>query len=261
MQGAQLMSLVLQLQGGQQQLQGGQQQLQQQVQRLASQRFNTTRYSSASVLGQEMIEKAIKRDPVTISDADREEAGRWLARAKSKDARLYQAWVAATSHDSKLPEAGGTQDVLSRMLPFQPAAAGTQRPLQLYDTHDRASVCGDLRPDMVCSTASAMVPSCAAAVLELKGQTQPFNSPANFHQVCVRVRRLAEGVGGGGAGSITNEATLHSAPWDWLHAGGVVRCCNLSSTARGGPRSGASGVDGPEAHPAAADEARIRRFL
>jgi len=151
---------------------------------------------SATTLGGHIISQAQPVDLVTVDSAAITEAAAWVNRAGAAGQAWQQATQApGTRASSTLLEGGeaGTQAILSAMLGTQPSGS-----LRLHDTHTSPSVCGVLKPDVVCTVATdggsshPMLPTNTVLILDIKRQGVPYNSPANIHQICSYGRALLD---------------------------------------------------------------------
>ena len=173
-------------------LQAIQLQLQQQKQQLERLEVICTRQPSAVMslteVGRTVVRTAKKANLVPISSGAAAAAVCWRA-ALEPDVRAQLD--AAASPDSKLGEngAGGVQDLFNSLLPHQPRAAQPGMPAGLtgvyVDTHTRQSVCGDCKPDCICSMTAVLLPSSTKLILELKAQGMVYNSDPHMGKVGV----------------------------------------------------------------------------
>ena len=116
---------------------------------------------------------------IVVTAAAQEAAEQWIKRAGEAGKKL-----AVLQPESKLLEKGkeGCEDIqkiFNGLLPTQPPGR-----LCVHDTHDKRSVCGNFKPDIVISAGQQNpLPSSTVVVVDLKQQGRAYNCAASIHQV------------------------------------------------------------------------------
>ena len=117
---------------------------------------------------------------IVVTAAAQEAAEQWIKRAGEAGKKL----LAVLQSESKLLEKGkeGWEDILKifiGLLPTQPPGR-----LCVHDTHDKRSVCGNFKPDIVISAGQQNpLPSSTVVVVDLKHQGRTYNCAASIHHV------------------------------------------------------------------------------
>ena len=162
--------------------------------------LNTSSATSASTLGHDILDRAVREQLVTVTSRAVDDAQAWLYRAGPAGIRFS----AASQPESQLLEQGpsGTEDVqgiFSDMLATQPSSQ-QQGPaaaslLHLRDVHSVRSVCGNFKPDILGSFGSDPLASNTGLLLDLKRQPSSSSAPgaaryncaSHFHMVCKKL--------------------------------------------------------------------------
>jgi len=141
---------------------------------------------SASQMGQS-IRSTARAFLMVLSEEDKQEGLAWRHRAP---ALLGQSWDRALEPDSKLPEcvrgapgsSESTQGLLSAMLSLQPGDPSDRDRLVYWDVHDKLSVCGAYKPDII-GAWGAMLATATGVIVDIKNQFSEYLSNKNIHQV------------------------------------------------------------------------------
>ena len=141
---------------------------------------------SASQIGQYICSTARALN-MAVSEEDRQEGLAWRRRAP---ALLAEAWGNALQPASQLSERvegypgslESTQGLLTAMLPLQPGDPSDKDRLYYLDVHDKLSVCGTYRPDLV-GVWGAMLATSTGVMVDVKNQQDEYLTNENIHQV------------------------------------------------------------------------------
>lgn len=149
---------------------------------------------SASEMGRKIKEKAVTGVFVSILTEDTKAGLSWRELA---DEALGARWDNAIAPESLLPEslrpetkeknlsADSVQGLMSDMLKIQPDRSDG---IRFVDVHDKASVCGNYRPDIVGVVRGILIPSATGLILDLKKQEAgTYFSHENIFQVSSRL--------------------------------------------------------------------------
>ena len=146
--------------------------------------------TSASEMGRKIKDKAVTGVFISILTEDTKAGLSWRELA---DEALGARWDNAIAPKSSLPEslrpetkeknpsADSVQSLMTDMLKIQP---GGSDGIRFVDVHDKASVCGKYRPDIVGVVRGILIPSATGLILDLKKQEAgTFFSHENIFQV------------------------------------------------------------------------------
>lgn len=124
---------------------------------------------------------------MVLSEDDKHEGLAWRQRAAEL---LGQLWDGARGPDSKLQESvrgapgsyKSTQGLLSAMLLLQPGDPSDHDRLVYWDVHDKLSVCGAYKPDIV-GAWGAVLATATGVIVDIKNQLSEYLSNENIYQV------------------------------------------------------------------------------
>jgi hypothetical protein len=141
---------------------------------------------SASQIGQS-IRSSARAFNMVLSEDDRQEGLAWRQRAPRS---LAAAWDKALQPSSRLLESvrgdlqsfQSTQGLMTAMLTLQPGDPSNHNRLYYLDVHDKLSVCGAHRPDLV-GVWGALLATSTGAIVDIKSQQVEYLSNENIHQV------------------------------------------------------------------------------
>lgn len=141
---------------------------------------------SASQIGQS-IRSSARALIMDVSEKDRQEGLAWRKRAPEL---LAEAWDEALQFASQLPECvkgdprsfKSTQGLLTAMLSLQPGDPYDLNRMYYLDGHDKLSVCGMYRPDLV-GVWGAVLATSTGVMVDVKNQRGDYLTNENIHQV------------------------------------------------------------------------------
>ena len=141
---------------------------------------------SASQIGQS-IRTSARAFNMVVSQEDKQEGEAWRQRASTL---LVEAWDGARQPGSKLPEIvkgtprsfESTQGILTAMLSLQPGDPSDLNRLYYIDVHDKLSVCGVHKPDLL-GVWGAMLATATGLIVDVKTQRGEYLTNENIHQV------------------------------------------------------------------------------
>ena len=145
-----------------------------------------TSSKSASLIGQS-IRSSARAFSMAVVEEDRQAGLAWRQRMP---AMLGRAWDEALKPSSLLPECvkgsprslKSTQGLLTAMLSLQPGDPSDKDRLCYLDVHDKLSVCGVHRPDLV-GVWGAMLATSTGVMVDVKDQQGEHLTNENIHQV------------------------------------------------------------------------------
>lgn len=135
--------------------------------------------ASASTLGHTLLQSATREEMLCNTPAAVTEAMHWLTRAGESGKKLEAASQPESRLlEKKLGDDDDVQKIFSAMLSTQPSVQ-----LRVHDVHNKSSVCGGWKPDVVVSVGRDPLPSSTVLVLDLKRQDGAYNCATHMHQV------------------------------------------------------------------------------
>lgn len=135
---------------------------------------------SASQIGQS-IRSSARAFNMVLSEDDRQEGLAWRQRApRSLAAAWDKALLESVRGDPQSFQS--TQGLMTAMLTLQPGDPSNHNRLYYLDVHDKLSVCGAHRPDLV-GIWGALLATSTGVIVDIKSQQVEYLSNENIHQV------------------------------------------------------------------------------